>query len=129
MISCRFRRYAGREIANAPAEQAVKRLAEQATYDAEVAEQQWGVLQRAQEVTIAKIQPLRANLPTRGQRHSFSQVLQTEVGKEMTIRFAAANTKHVGWFKQTIYFTGAFVALWILVGMVTNRERRRAANP
>ena len=47
----------------------------------------------------------------------------------MTIRFAAANTKHVGWFKQTVYFAGAFVALWILVGMVTNRERRRAENP
>ena len=119
------RRYAGKEAANAPAEQAVKQLADQVTYDSEVAEQQWGVLQRAQEVTVAKVQPLRANLPTRGQRHSFSQVLQTEVGKEMTIHFAAANTKQVGWFKQTIYVVGAFLALWILVGALANRDSRR----
>ena len=96
------------------------------TYDSEVAEQQWGVLQRAQEVTVAKVQPLRANLPTRGQRHSFSQVLQTEVGKEMTIQFTAANTKHIGWFKQTIYVVGAFLALWVLVSAVANRNSRRA---
>jgi len=119
------RRYAGKEVANAGAEQVVKQLAEQVTYDSEVAEQQWGVLQRAQEVTVAKVQPLRANLPTRGQRHSFSQVLQTEVGKEMTIHFAAANTKQVGWFKQTTYVVGAFLALWILVGALANRDSRR----
>ncbi len=51
-----IRRYAGKEVANAPAEQAVKQLAEQVMYDSEVAEQQWGVLQRAQEVTVAKVQ-------------------------------------------------------------------------
>ena len=113
------------EQIDAPVELATKQLAEQVTYDAEVAEQQWGALQRAQEVTVAKVQPLRANLPTRGQRHSFSQVLQTEVGREMTIRFAAANTKHVGWFKQALYFGGGFLLLWIFVSMVANREPRR----
>jgi prepilin-type processing-associated H-X9-DG protein len=118
------RRYAGKDVVNAPAEKEMKQLAEQVMYDSEVAEKQWSVLQRAQEVTVAKVQPLRANLPTRGQRHSFSQVLQTEVGKEMTIRFAAANTKHVGWFKQTIYFVGAFLALWILVSLVASRDNR-----
>ncbi len=118
------RRYAGKDVANGPAEKDLKQLADQVVYDSEVAEQQWGVLQRAQEVTVAKVQPLRANLPTRGQRHSFSQVLQTEVGKEMTIRFAAANTKQVGWFKQTIYFAGAFLALWILVSLVASRDHR-----
>lgn len=118
------RRYAGKDVVNAPAENDMKQLADQVAYDSEVAEQQWGVLQRAQEVTVAKVQPLRANLPTRGQRHSFSQVLQTEVGKEMTIRFAAANTKHIGWFKQTIYFVGGFLALWILVSLVASRGNR-----
>ena len=41
-----------------------------------------------------------------------------------TIRFAAANTKQVGWFKQTIYFAGAFLALWILVSLVASRDHR-----
>ena len=84
------------------------------------------MLQRAQEVTVAKVQPLRANLPTRGQRHSFSQVLQTEIGKEMTIQFAAVNTKQIGWLKQTVYLVGAFLALWILVSLVAKRNWQRA---
>ena len=103
----------------------LKQVADQVTYDSEVAEKQWGALQRAQEVTVAKVQPLRANLPTRGLRHSFSQVLQTEVGKEMTIRFAAENTKQMGWFKQVIYFGAGFLALWILMSLVANREPQR----
>ena len=41
------------------------------------------------EVTVTKVQPLRANLPTRGVRLSFSQPLQTEVNKPMTVEFAA----------------------------------------
>jgi hypothetical protein len=94
-------------------------------YDAEAAEQQWGALQRAQEVTVAKVQPLRANLPTRGQRHSFSQVLQTEVGKEMTIQFSAANAKAPGWFKRIISFAGAFLLLWIFVSVIAKRNPAR----
>ncbi len=113
--------------ADAPAEQLAKQVAEQVRYDAEAAEQQWGALQRAQELTVAKVQPLRANLPTRGLRHSFSQVLQTEVGKEMTIQFSAANAKETGWFKQLVYFTGGFLLLWIFVNVVANRPGTRPA--
>jgi hypothetical protein len=121
------KRYSGKAaVVDAPAEQAARQAAEQVQYDAEAAEQQWGALQRAQEVTVAKVQPLRANLPTRGQRHSFSQVLQTEVGKEMTIRFAAANTKEVGWFKRVIYFGGAFLMLWIFVSAMARRPSHGA---
>jgi hypothetical protein len=116
------KRLSGKAAAvDAPAEQLAKQVADQVRYDADAAEQQWGALQRAQELTVAKVQPLRANLPTRGLRHSFSQVLQTEVGKEMTIQFSAANAKETGWFTQMVYFAGGFLLLWIFVSVVANR--------
>ncbi|HEY2952551.1 MAG TPA: hypothetical protein VGK40_08215, partial [Verrucomicrobiae bacterium] len=80
--------------------QQAQQAAELVAYDAEAAEQQWSALCRAQEVSVAKVQPLRANLPTRGLRHSFAQILQTEVNKPMTILLTATNTKDVGWFGQ-----------------------------
>jgi hypothetical protein len=43
-------------------------------------------LQQAQEIVTAKVQPLRVNLPVRGQRFAFTQVLQTESGRPMTIQ-------------------------------------------
>ena len=48
-------------------------------YDAEVAGQQWDKLEKAQQVAVAKVAPLRVSLPTRGVRFSFTQVLQTEI--------------------------------------------------
>ncbi len=102
-----------------------QQAAELLTYDTEAAEQQWGALQKAQEVAVARVQPLRVNLPTRGQRHAFTQVLQTEVNKPMTIEFAASNTKEVGWLKQAVYLAGAFMMLWIFVGAVANRAAQR----
>jgi len=94
-------------------------------YDTEVAERQWEVLQKAQEVSVAKVQPLRVNLPTRGQRHAFSQVLQAEVNKPMTIQFQAASTKEVGWIKRIIYAAGGFLMLWMFVAAVANKPARR----
>jgi len=119
------KRYAGKAAAaEAPPAQDVKQVAEQVQYDADAAEQQWKALQRAQEVTVPKVQPLRANLPTRGERHSFSQVLQTEVNKPMTISFAAANTKAANGFKTALTFAGGFLLLWIFVSVVANRRPR-----
>lgn len=112
----------GLQTANQPAQQQGEQAAQMLQYDADAAEQQWGALQRAQEVSVAKVQPLRANLPTRGQRHSFTQVLQTEVNKPMTIQFAAANVKEVGWFKKVLYGAGGFLMLWIFVAVVVNRR-------
>jgi hypothetical protein len=91
-------------------------------YDADAAERQWGALQKAQEVVVARVQPLRANLPTRGQKHSFTQVLQTEINKPMTIQFAADNTKQVGWFKRLLSLGGLFVVLWIVTAVVMSRR-------
>ena len=107
--------------ANAPPAQQAAQAAEMVQYDAEVAERQWDVLQKAQEISVAKVQPLRANLPTRGQRHSFSQVLQTELNKPMTIQFHAANTKETGLATRVIYVVGGFLMLWIFVAAVAKR--------
>ena len=114
-------RISGKGAVQLPAQQVAQQAAEQVNYDVESAQQQWGALQRAQSVTVAKVQPLRANLPTRGQRHVFSQVLQTEVNKPMTIQFSAANTKAGGWFRNTLYVLGGFVMLWIFASVVLRR--------
>jgi hypothetical protein len=90
-------------------------------YDAEVAQQQWGALQRAQELKVVRMQPLRVNLPTRGLRHVFTQVLQTEVQKPMTIQFSASNEKATSWTKRVGLALFGFLALW---GIVTVTLRR-----
>src|SRR6185295_8975566 len=100
--------------ADQPVRQLEEKAAKLVTYDAEVAERQWNALQKAQEVTVAKVQPLRVNLPTRGLRHTFTQVLQTEVNKPMTIQFSAANAEHVGWLKLTLNAIAGFLILWLL---------------
>ncbi|MEQ2008788.1 MAG: hypothetical protein ABMA26_18565, partial [Limisphaerales bacterium] len=92
-------------------------------YDEQAAEQQLEKLQKAQEVTVATVQPLRVNLPLRGQRHAFTQVLQTEVNKPMTVEFAARNLKAGGWFKSIALTLGAFLALWIAVAIFAERKR------
>ncbi|NBV22158.1 MAG: hypothetical protein EBS05_09605, partial [Proteobacteria bacterium] len=92
-------------------------------YDTAAAEQQLDKLQKAQEVTVATVQPLRVNLPLRGQRHAFTQVLQTEVNKPMTVAFAARNLKAGGWLKPVAYTLCAFLALWIAVAILTERRQ------
>ena len=96
----------------------------QRDYDEKVAEQQWGKLQQAQELVVTTVQPLRVNLPTRGLRHSFTQVLQTSGGKAMTIKFNAGNTTRPSWFKILLLAAGSFLALWLVVALLP--ERRRA---
>ena len=78
--------------------------------------------QKAQEVTVATVQPLRVNLPLRGQRHVFTQVLQTEVNKPMTVECAARNLKAGGWLKPIALTFAAFLALWIAVAIFTPRR-------
>jgi hypothetical protein len=91
-------------------------------YDEQAAEQQLEKLQKAQEVTVTTVQPLRANLPLRGQRHVFTQVLQTEVNKPMTVEFAARNLKAGGWLKPIALTAVAFLALWIAVAIFAERK-------
>jgi type II secretory pathway pseudopilin PulG len=91
--------------------------------DAEVASLQWDKLQKAQEVTTAKVSPLRVNLPTRGVHYTFSQVLQTEVGKPMTIRLTAENMKAVSWFTRILIAVAAFLVLWTFMSMISRSMR------
>ena len=121
---------AGQYQINAPAQQSVQQRGGQQggqgqmylNYDADVAGQQWDKLEKAQQVAVAKVAPLRVNLPTRGVRYSFSQVLQTEVRKPMTIRLHAENTKVPSWTTRLGLGALGFGALWLLVA-VMNRRR------
>jgi hypothetical protein len=113
--------------AQPPPAQAAGRAQQPVSYDASAAEAQWEKLQQAQELGAAKVRPLRVNLPTRGLRHAFTQVLQTEVGKPMTIRLLAANAKTVSWPMRLAEIGGGFAVLWIVVAAVARRAPRRTA--
>jgi competence protein ComGC len=90
-----------------------------ANYDSAAAEQQWVKLQQAQEVATATAKPLKVNLPTRGLRHSFSQVLQTEVGKPMLVQFVAVSANAALWPMRLVGAVLAFAALWgVSVGLL-----------
>ncbi|HSH93959.1 MAG TPA: type II secretion system protein, partial [Roseimicrobium sp.] len=91
-------------------------------YEMEVAEKQVSKVQQAQELTLAKAQPLRVNLPTRGLVQSFTQVMQTEGDKPMVIGLEVSNTRDVGWLKLFVRWTAAFIVLWILCA-ITLRKR------
>jgi hypothetical protein len=81
--------------------------------------EQWTKLQQAQEIAIAKVQPLRMNLPLRGQRIAFMQVLQTEAGQPMTFLLSAANTKTVHWSSRLGWGTLTFLVLWGAVSVLS----------
>jgi prepilin-type processing-associated H-X9-DG protein len=96
--------------------------------DSAAAGEQWQKLQQAQEIVTAKVQPLRVNLPVRGQRLAFAQVLQTEGGRPMTFTLSAANTKTVHWPSRAGGALAAFLALWGLVAALVRVTRKRAAH-
>ena len=93
-----------------------------AQYKNDDAERQWAKLQQSQEIVATKVQPLRVNLPARGLRYSFTQVLQTEVNKPMTIQFQAANTKTGHWLSRIGLAVMGFVILWVAVAFVAVRK-------
>lgn len=119
---------AGQMLANAPGQQ--QQAAPQAerlaglylNYDANVASLQWDKLEKAQQVAVAKVAPLHVNLPTRGVRYSFGQVLQTELRKPMTIRLLAENTKVPSWATRLGLSLLGFIVLWMIVARV-NRSK------
>ncbi len=93
-------------------------------YDAASAEAQWTKLQQAQDLAVAKVQPIRVSLPTRGLRHSFSQVLQTREGKVLTVRLVASNARNLSWPKRVAGPIIGFLILWGIVGLVTHQVAR-----
>ncbi|MFO1487332.1 MAG: hypothetical protein U1F65_02530 [Verrucomicrobiota bacterium] len=96
-------------------------------YDNAAAAQQWDKLQQAQEIVAAKVQPLRVNLPVRGTLLSFSQVLQTETARPMTIELFAASTKPVNWPQRIGMGLGTFAGLWAMVAGFCRMTRPAAA--
>jgi len=92
--------------------------------DSVAAGEQWQKLQQAQEIATAEVQPLRVNLPVRGRHFAFTQVLQTESGRPMTIQFFAASTKAVSWPLRGLAAIGAFLMLWALVALVSRLTLR-----
>lgn len=91
-------------------------------YDAEVAGQQWEKLEKAQQVAVTKVAPLRVNLPTRGIRYRFNQVLQTEIRKPMTIGLLVDNTKTPSWTHRLGFCLLGFIVLWVCFAVVTPRR-------
>jgi hypothetical protein len=72
-------------------------------------------VEKAQQVAVAKVAPRQVNLPTRGVHYSFTQVLQTELRKPMTIRLLAENSKAASWTTRIALSALAFAALWFIV--------------
>jgi hypothetical protein len=93
-------------------------------YDNAAAGEQWQKLQQSQEIVTAKMQPLRVNLPVRGQHFTFTQILQTEGGQPMTIRLFAASTKAVSWPVRGLIVVGAFLILWTMVTLLSRLTLR-----
>ena len=91
-------------------------------YDENVASLQWDKLEKAQQVAVTKVAPLHVNLPTRGVRYSFSQVLQTELNKPMTIRLLAENTKVPSWTTRFFLAVLCFGVLWAIVATLNRRK-------
>ncbi len=91
--------------------------------DSAVASLQWEKLEKAQQVSVAKVTPLRVNLPTRGVHHTFAQVLQTEIGKPMTVRLQAENTKDPSWPRRIGLALLGFGALWLTMAVVASRRK------
>jgi hypothetical protein len=109
-----------RQSVDQPAQQQALR------YDELSAEQQWSKLQQAQEVATVTVRPLRLTLPTRGLRQLFSQVLQTEVGKPMRIRFVASSQKTASWPSRVGLMAAGFAGLWGLVGFAFGQRKANA---
>ncbi len=80
-----------------------------------MARDQWTRLAQAQELAVERVRPLRVNLPISGLHQAFTQVLQTEIEKPLTIKFTATNTQTGSLARQ---FLGAGLALFVLWAVV-----------
>ncbi len=90
--------------------------------EAEVAGKQWEKLEAAQQLAVTKVTPLHVNLPARGVRYSFTQVLQTEINKPMTIGLYAENTKTPSWLGRLAVGATVFGLLWVMMSVVARRR-------
>jgi hypothetical protein len=113
------------EVANQPPGQVGGQPQIPMVNDDEIAAaQQAEKVSKAQEVAVTKALPLRVNLPQRGQRLSFTQTLQTEVRRPMSVQFAATATRTMELPATLGIALVGFVGCWLLVGLL---QRRRQA--
>lgn len=84
--------------------------------------QQWSKVAQAQQLAVARVQPLRVNLPTRGLHQGFTQILQTQVDKPLSIRFTAASTGAGGLFRKAFDGALALLLLWAIVRYILSRR-------
>lgn len=89
------------------------------TYDDEVAARQVAVLNKVQAVATTRATPLRVNLPTRGLRHLFAQVLQTGTDSALTVTFRVQDQRETGWFRLALLWLGGFTVLWLAAALAT----------
>ncbi|MEI8122613.1 MAG: hypothetical protein WCI20_11210, partial [bacterium] len=112
------------ETVNLPISEIQQRTSSQASqYDERVAELQWAKVSQAQEIAATKILPLRVNLPKRGLCFTFNQVLQTEIGKPMTVEFKAVNQRTTGWPSRIAWLSLSLLILWGAVRITLRRNR------
>jgi hypothetical protein len=95
--------------------------------DNDAAAKQYDKLQQAQEMAVARVLPLHVNLPAHGVKHVFTQVLQTDLAKPMTVRFHALNTRAIGWPVEAAFGVAAFAVLWLATALALRRRRAARA--
>ena len=89
---------------------------------------QIGEIDRIQKrVTTGEVTPLNINLPREGVFLAFSQPLQTETDKPMTISFEAENTRRTNWWGVTVRSALAISILFFLVQAVRHFALRKPA--
>ncbi len=96
-------------------------VAQQRKLDQGAAELQWEKVSQAQDIAVTKIMPLRINLPKRGLRFSFTQVLQTEIGKPMVVEFRAVNQQASSWTGRIAWGVMGLLTLWAVVALTLRR--------
>lgn len=96
-------------------------------FDAAAAEAQWSKLQQAQEAAGARVLPLRVTLPMRGVRQTFTQVLQTEVGKPLTVQLTAVNVRTPNRWSRLALAGAGFLTLWVMVSLTISARHSRAS--
>jgi hypothetical protein len=84
---------------------------------------QWDRVQQAQELGVARVRPLHVYLPTRGLHYGFSQALQTEPGRPLTVRLRAVSTRGIGLLQGVAMAAVGLIVLWVAAGMALRRAR------
>lgn len=120
----RFLQQPGQSVAPNPEPQLQKPNSpgEMAAFD-EVAEQQVLALQRAQEISTARVTPLRVNVPAEGYEYHFTQTLQTEINEPLKLNFKAANLRKTNWTLAILIGLAGFILAYRLAeGQLAKRR-------